>query len=556
VTLVAANAAATSARKARRLAVEAFVVASIVFVAYVISHPDAVATLGRLYDDVVYLSVGKSIADGHGYRSAQLVGTPVHVKFPPLLPVIYALGWRAFGSLDAVARAALWLNLLVAAAAAGTLWWLARRELDVGPVPAALLVIMPILTDRTMFYFSGATSEPWMLLGWATALILVRRLGRRGAQAGAGIGLGVALGLVLAATALARTQGIVIVLAILAAAAVSGVAWRAVAASAVAAATPLVAWHVWHGAMIARGPLSPLPDQSGYSAWIPTASIADFARFATRMMRLSVALYWTNTADVLVGWTSPKTLVLAAVIVVCGVVGVVLVARRFPALAASIVATLGVLAIWPYVQDRFLTPVLPVLGLAGAFAVQRSLDRAPITLRRVALGGATVATCLLLVVNGRARAESVRGGPTSPFAHAVASIVQWVEGSTRPDDRVMVPWGGAIYLRTGRRTSIPNPEEPALGSTEVESPRLYANRLLADSVDDLVIWDRAPGRSATWLQQLATLCPGLLAEAATESVTRPDAGDLHFYRVRRDLPCLTRVAGGAESAGSENKNAP
>ena len=79
---------------------------------------------------------------------------------------------------------------------------------------------------------------------------------------------------------------------------------------------------------------------------------------------------------------------------------------------------------------------------------------------------------------------------------------------------------------------------------------------MADSVDDLVIWDRAPGRSATWLRQLGTLCRGLLTEAATESVTRPDAGDLHFYRVNRGLPCLARVAGGADSAGTENKNAP
>jgi hypothetical protein len=37
-------------------------VALVAFVAYVASRPPAVATLGRLYDDVVYLSVGKSIA--------------------------------------------------------------------------------------------------------------------------------------------------------------------------------------------------------------------------------------------------------------------------------------------------------------------------------------------------------------------------------------------------------------------------------------------------------------------------------------------------------------
>jgi hypothetical protein len=41
---------------------------------------------------------------------------------------------------------------------------------------AALFVAVPILTARTMFYFSGAVSEPWMLLGLATSPVLVRRL--------------------------------------------------------------------------------------------------------------------------------------------------------------------------------------------------------------------------------------------------------------------------------------------------------------------------------------------------------------------------------------------
>src|SRR4029453_9699302 len=108
------------------------------------------AVVGRLDDCVVYLSVGKSIAEGHGYRSAQLVGTPVHAKFPPLLPAIYALGWLTFGALEAVASMALWLNIVVASKSAGVLWWLARRELAVGPVVAALFVAVPIVTDRTM----------------------------------------------------------------------------------------------------------------------------------------------------------------------------------------------------------------------------------------------------------------------------------------------------------------------------------------------------------------------------------------------------------------------
>jgi hypothetical protein len=104
-------------RDAHAIRIESLAVALVVFLLYALLHSDPVATLGRLYDDSVYLSIGKSIAEGHGYRSAQLVGTPVHVKFPPLLPAIYAIGWRlTSGSLTGVAAMALWLNIVVTAA--------------------------------------------------------------------------------------------------------------------------------------------------------------------------------------------------------------------------------------------------------------------------------------------------------------------------------------------------------------------------------------------------------------------------------------------------------
>jgi len=51
-------------------------VALVVFVAYGASRPPAGATLGRLYDDVVYLSVGKSLAEGLGVDAAWLGDVP------------------------------------------------------------------------------------------------------------------------------------------------------------------------------------------------------------------------------------------------------------------------------------------------------------------------------------------------------------------------------------------------------------------------------------------------------------------------------------------------
>jgi hypothetical protein len=515
----------------------------VILLAYALSRPDALATLGRLYDDVVYLSVGKSIADGHGYRSAQLVGTPVHAKFPPLLPAIYALGWRAFGTLATVATMAQWLNVVVSALAGAVLWYFARRELAIRPVFAALFVIVPILTDRAMFYFTGAASEPWMLLGWVVSLILAARLTRLHAAEQPATGTAIALGFVLALTVLARTQSIAIAGAMLIGVAASRAGWRVVVTATIAAALPLIAWSVWHGAMLARGPVSPLPDQVSYVAWIPLGSPVAFVRFAIAMSRISIPAYWASTADILVGWTSAKTLVLATAIIALELTGIGLAARRFPVLALSLAATLGVLVVWPYVQDRFLTPVLPVLGLAGAVAADRIVAWLPTPGRRVAVGAAVVMTVALLGENARNRWSSVRGSPSSPYAHAIDEMARWIERNTAPNDKIMMPWGGAAYLRTGRRTSIPNPEEPALGRSVLEQPNeFFATRLLADSVDTVIIWDRAPGRAAPLLRALGTRCPGLLSEAPPRTPADSSRYDVHYYRVRRDLPCLRAFA--------------
>ena len=569
-----------SSRGSRTLRFEAFAVALAVFVAYAVSRPDPIATLGRLYDDSVYLSIGKSIADGEGYRSAQLVGTPVHVKFPPLLPATYAVFWRVFGTLDDVAASALWLNIIIAAASAGLLWWIARRELEASPVVVLLMCITPLLSARTMFYFSGPMGEPWMLLGWASALILVRQLesrgdgpvGERSAERRRWRPTAVGLGLVLAATVLARTQGIAVAAGVIAGAvviaAVGKVAWRAVALSVVTMLAPLAVWSVWHGAMVRRGPVSTLPDQVSYLSWLPTGGLGDLLEFGARVAQMTAREYVRAAPVILLGWDSPKTMIVAGMFVLVGLVGAVMLARRLPALTASILAIAAVLTIWPYAEDRFLTPLVPMLGLAGAYAVQRVLDNVPVLVRRGAVAGMGGLAVLLLANSARTRVDALRGEATSPFVMAFSRITGWVRENTAPSERIMAPWGGVIYLRTGRRTSIANPEEPAFAPSALAVPeRFYASRLLADTVDVVIIWDGAPGRSAGTLREMGARCPQLLTElrASPAAIVPADraasAGqrpaDVHFYRVRRDVPCLERFARGEAAASpAENKNAP
>ena len=82
----------------RRLKFEAVVAALLVLCVYVVLRPDPVRSLGTMYDDVVYVSLAKSIATGQGYHSIHLVSAPVHEKFPPGVPVVYALAWGITGS--------------------------------------------------------------------------------------------------------------------------------------------------------------------------------------------------------------------------------------------------------------------------------------------------------------------------------------------------------------------------------------------------------------------------------------------------------------------------
>lgn len=48
---------------------------------------------GFLYDDGMYLMTAKALATGQGYRLPDIVGSPWFYKYPPLFPVVLALGW-------------------------------------------------------------------------------------------------------------------------------------------------------------------------------------------------------------------------------------------------------------------------------------------------------------------------------------------------------------------------------------------------------------------------------------------------------------------------------
>jgi hypothetical protein len=75
---------------------------AVVVAAYLLLRGSALFLVGAFNDDGAYVMLGKSLADGSGYRLTYLVGAPVAVKYPPGLPALLAIPWALGGTLAAV----------------------------------------------------------------------------------------------------------------------------------------------------------------------------------------------------------------------------------------------------------------------------------------------------------------------------------------------------------------------------------------------------------------------------------------------------------------------
>src|SRR2546425_11347460 len=247
---------------------EPLLVAGVVFLAHVALRAAGRILIGAFNDDGAYAALGGALGGELGPRLISVGGDPVGVKSPPGLPLLIAVPGKLFGTLPIVRATIGLLNPLASGAAAGMIWWIGRRKLGAAPAVLALCAIGPFFLDAVIQYFNIPLSEPYFVCAWATALLLAYRMADAPPGA-ARPSLAVALGLVLALTVLFRTAGLVVLAAVLAALARERRPWRDVAVCAGVALVPLAVWHVVHAAVIARGALSPPPDETPHLRWPP-----------------------------------------------------------------------------------------------------------------------------------------------------------------------------------------------------------------------------------------------------------------------------------------------
>jgi hypothetical protein len=533
-------------RARRQLAAESACVALAVALVYWALHPDPLRSLGTLFDDVVYVSLGRSIATGAGYRALHLVGAPVHEKFPPGVPLLYALCWRVMTTLPGTLALGMAITASVVVLAGAVLWTYSRAILGNGRLTTGVFVALPLVLATSIRYYEGAASEPWFLLAWAVALLLAARL-RAGSVDRGGATTAVALGLTLAAGALFRTQAVVLLPALLLALAVRRVPWRLVAAVGAAAMLPLLAWRLWLAAAVRAGPRAVQGDQLGYLGWLPHESFHAAVRFAAAVVAYNARSY-LGVAPVIVGGASVRMLGIVLCVLALAAVGASRTWRQHPELATTLGASLAVVLVWPFVQDRFVMPLLPVIGLLAAIGAQAVLAGRPPAVRlAAAAAGALVAAfamrgvprSIVAALRDPAARDTLIVGAL--YQQRSAEVVGWVAVNTRPEDRVLVDVGGVVYLRTGRRTVVAVPEEPHTGPSVMRPVGRYlANRLLADSVDYVVVWRY---KSPTLLAQVGRVelaCPGTF-ELRPPVVPTTTPQFIRYFRVWRDEACLRRL---------------
>lgn len=394
------------------------------------------ALVGVFYDDAVYVTGAKALAEGHGYRNIHLPDAPAMVHYPILYPLLLSVLWRLWPVFPANVA----LFQLVDAAVLGAAAWIiaahaGRIDLPARvryPVLALGFAAFPLLTLVGVRF-----AEPMLLLPLAGAVALADR---ERVDPKAALAAGCLAGL----ATLAKTTGLCAVVGIPLALWLRGQRRSAILAAAPAVAL-MVPWIAWVAAQ--AGHVDP--------------RLTNYMPYAQVVQQTGVEPLIKGLVTVRALWPVPQLLLprmgawgfvpLALLIMALLIRGAVASFRRAPALVATVAIYMLMITVWPYIPDRFVWIMMPWLGLFLAVGWAQ--------LWRVGRPGRVVAVLVaLILVVGYLRREALSLGErrfarlaeriSGPFRVLTASI-----GAELPPEAVIASEGEPlVYLYTGRRT--------------------------------------------------------------------------------------------------------
>jgi hypothetical protein len=393
--------------------------------------------VGVFYDDGIYVTAAKALAEGMGYHNIHLPGAPPIVHYPPLYPLMLSLLWRMWPSFPANVA----LFALFDAAALGlAAWVMALHLVPRLRQPEWLTVVMlgagfacfPLLA-----LIGVRLSEPLFLLLFAAAVAVADREAPRVVDGGLA-GLLAGLCIEVKSVGICVLAGILLVLWLRGRRSAS----IAAAAAGVVVVAPWLAWLWLHVGKVD-------PRLANYTTYLSEAHQAGltavFGGFKGRAL-------WPIPGIIVPPWATRWVRYPASAVVLAAFVwGVGRATRRAPALVMSLALYFLVVSLWPFPPYRFVWIVFPwvlVLMASGC------LD----AWRRGLWGRALVAVVIVSAALGLLPREALslwqrrflinNEGISRSFGALAPSIA-----AELPKDAVVASEDEAlIFLYTGRRT--------------------------------------------------------------------------------------------------------
>jgi hypothetical protein len=438
--------------------------------------------LGVFTDDAMYAILGKSLAEGQGYRFINLPGAPSGTHFPPVYPLLLAAIWKlvpAFPQNVLVFKA---VNALLNALAAVLTFRLGERVLGLPRWLAGGAAILAGVAVPSLLLAGMVLSEPLFLVLLLAALPFAERVRHSPTTRGALL-LGALGGLLM----LTRSIGIAFIVGSVVALLLAR-HWRHALLVAAAAALFVVPWQRWTAAHDAELPPVLRGKYGSYTGWLSSGVAAHGPGFVVGTVVGNVRHGAVMTVEALrpprTPWSLPLALVAGAVVLV---VGGWRLARRAPVTLLVTSAYVGVVMLWPFDPTRFLWGMWPLVILlvastiaqllpwargsvvsvsvaasarAGEAAIPEptSLTRsrvphAPRVRRALAVAGLACA----LVLAGGATAHATFGYSRQWYSTLAVRrevtarpVLEWVLATTAPTDVVASDEESMVYLYTGR----------------------------------------------------------------------------------------------------------
>lgn len=479
--------------------VAAFAVVTAVVAAVI---PDAL--VGVFYDDGIYAALGRSLAEGGGYRLHYLPGAPAGVHYPFGYPAFLALLWMlwpVFPDNVALLRGANAVLMgLFAALASG---YLGARL----PVPRGLTTALVVATALSVPMVAVATvlfSEPLFLVLATAALwcadASAARTGRGGRL------LAAAAGLLAGASQLTRSIGVSVVIGVAVALLLARRPARALMALAIAVVC-VAPWLLWSAANQDATDPAIVANYGTYGQFLAQGGAHWFA--PASLLALGGPLGSLGLPPL--GSLTAVPALLATIMLVAGWWSL---GRHARALQLMLLGYLGVVLTWPYGPDRFLWAIVPWLAVVFALGV-RYVWYLPGPTRSQLMVKAFAGIAALSVVIGYSRSQTIgyaRKGATAAqrdISDAFRQVLPWIRAETDSNAVIASEDEALVWLYTGRR-AVPSYVWRARGR-EAESLGPDSLRAWLDRSRATHLMLMGPGSDAApTIDQLLERYPGYL----------------------------------------------